>query len=476
MARPGDDDFEWDCFDFSDFSDFEDDFDEIEAAEEADHEEDDPVDGESSSTATSAAAGGGGTLACDVCGKEYKSAGWLKKHKAKEHQSSTEATQLENEPGTTNTREARETPDNTSRPAKASKTKAQRKLQVKRPASTFNKEDALKEGPQLVKSALEEAAEHPPWLLTFGTMTTPGNTAARTASEVLGTVGTAACNSFIIALCTLLWTVILAGDKSILCNAANEAMFAEYYQLCSSDGYYSLWDSFMASCGKTQCDLLYQFVTRNVFEALIRKKHSVDAPCSSAASNLDLTMSNNEEQVLRYIAGYIPHALLRRYRRFSNKTAKLYVAVLQQWKVSSVTHTHTTFLKYTKGWVDAVNRGGLFLVSDEVYVFFRVVEKVVRSTANFDRLSTGKPTGIKEDIMKNLESNFLVNKYWCSLASSITEEKTSIALLETVLSYYVSLRCRAFADAYVLVTRQRNNDGVSRKGEKSLRKTLTTNS
>ncbi|KAI8522114.1 hypothetical protein Bbelb_018680 [Branchiostoma belcheri] len=36
---------------------------------------------------------------------------------------------------------------------------------------------------------VEEAAEHPPWLLTFGNLTTPGNTAARTVLEVLGTLG-----------------------------------------------------------------------------------------------------------------------------------------------------------------------------------------------------------------------------------------------------------------------------------------------
>ncbi|KAI8522075.1 hypothetical protein Bbelb_018290 [Branchiostoma belcheri] len=69
MARPGDDDFD----------DFEDDCTEIESAEEADHEDDDPIEGESSCSAASAAASGGGTLACDICSKVYKSAGWLKK-------------------------------------------------------------------------------------------------------------------------------------------------------------------------------------------------------------------------------------------------------------------------------------------------------------------------------------------------------------------------------------------------------------
>ncbi|XP_078584070.1 uncharacterized protein LOC144866506 [Branchiostoma floridae x Branchiostoma japonicum] len=302
-------------------------------------------------------------------------------------------------------------------------------------------------------------------------MTTPGNTAARVASDVVGIAETPACISFILALCALLWPVIIAGDNSVLCNAANEAMFAEYYKMCTGDDFYSLWDSFMATIGQLQCPLLYQFVTEKLFEGLLTKKHSVDAPRSSASS-VDITISNTEEQVLRYVAGFIPHALLRRYKRYNNRTAQLYVAVLQQWKVSAVTHTHTTFLQYTEGWVNAVNRGGLFVVTDEVYLFFRAVEKVVRTTANFDQVSKGKLTGIKEDIMKNLESSFLVNKYWCTIASSIANEKASIKLLETVLIYYVNLRCRSFADAYNLVTRHKDNEGASKKGEKSLRKSL----
>ncbi|XP_078609643.1 uncharacterized protein LOC144880966 [Branchiostoma floridae x Branchiostoma japonicum] len=182
MARPGDDAFEWDDFDFSDCSDFEDDLEqEIEAMEEADDGEYDPVGGGTSS----AAAGGGKTLKCDVCGKAYARAYWLGQHKAREHGTPTEPT-VHGTPQTTEGQGTEGSPGNTSvtKPGKASK--AQRKLRVKRPASVFKKEDALREGPQLVKEALEEAADYPPWLLKFGSMTTPGNTAARVASDVVG--------------------------------------------------------------------------------------------------------------------------------------------------------------------------------------------------------------------------------------------------------------------------------------------------
>ncbi|CAH1241401.1 Hypp6358 [Branchiostoma lanceolatum] len=130
MARPGDDEFEWNDFDFSDFSDFEDDFDEIEA--ESDSEEYDPVGG---GNATSAGAGGRAELACDVCGKVYKYAGSLSKHKAKDHGTSTEApqpgTSKAPQPGTSKTGEERGSPDNTSLTGPDKATKSKRKLRGK---------------------------------------------------------------------------------------------------------------------------------------------------------------------------------------------------------------------------------------------------------------------------------------------------------------------------------------------------------
>ncbi|XP_019616613.1 PREDICTED: uncharacterized protein LOC109464120 [Branchiostoma belcheri] len=473
MARPGDDDFEWSDFDFSDFEE------ELEILEREDEyrvEDDlsDCSDSEKQSSAvTSAAANsasvatsGRGAYECDVCGKVYKNAGWLGKHKSKEHPKAAETPQ----PGTSNS----STSDHTTPKGAEKTTKPRRKLQVKRPTSKFEQKDALQEGPELLKNALQEATTYPIWQLTLGT-DTPGNIAARTATEVLNTYTTVDHTNFITTLCTQLWSVITAADSSVLCSAGNESMFSAYHKLCSSESFRTLWDNFMSSLGKAPCNLLYQFITGRMFEGLLEKKHNVDVPPNTAnVTNDDTAMTDAEEQVLRYIAGYIPHALLKRYQKYDSKIAKLYVAFLVQWKVPGNSHSHTSFLKFTEGWVNAVNRGGLFTVSDQVYLFFRAMEKVVRSTVNTQQLRQDRLKGVKNDIITKLETDFLVNKYWCTLACNITDEKASVALLEKILVYYVNLRCRAFADAYILVKRHKDNAATSKKGEKSLRKSLNT--
>eukprot|EP00058_Branchiostoma_floridae_P021018 XP_002606508.1 hypothetical protein BRAFLDRAFT_126441 [Branchiostoma floridae] len=478
MARPGDDDFEWNDFDFSDFDD---DFDELEEAtnpetsdDEADNTEDEPLDGGNAThgslaqaTSTSPASGEKPKIPCDLCNREYATAGWLSRHKRESHGISSEGPSKANSDNT-----AQDNPEDKLQ-KKASQASKPRKIKVKRPTSTYTKEDALKDGPELLIQALEAAVKYPPWHVTIGTFKTPGNTAAQTAKELLDTLDISQHTQFVGNLCGLLWDVIVSGDRATLCSAAYEHMFRQYYLLCSGKIYIALWKDLMTSVCKTPCPLLHQFLTRQVFEGLLRKRHTVDAPISSEA-RVASTMTPEEEQVVRYIAGFIPFALLKKYRKLANnKVAQLYVHILQQWRVSSVDNRPSTFLLYTELWINEVSRGGLFMVKDEVYLFFRRVENVVRSTANLEQLRQGKLSGLRDEIIKNLESSYIVNKYWCDIATAhISNEKVSMALLEAVLHKYVNLRCRAFADAYILVQRRKNSDVGSKKGEKSLRKSL----
>ncbi|XP_066269142.1 uncharacterized protein [Branchiostoma lanceolatum] len=395
MARPGDEAFEWNDFDFSDF---EDDFEELEEAE--DPEDSDYEAGTTESEAFDSGNATHGSLAanrkrsraseaafrCDVCGKDYKTAGGFTRHKAKVHEISTEEPSKADSDSTAQGL-AQGNPEAKQQKKASQASKPRRKLKVKRPPSVYTKEDALKDGPELLIKALEAAAKYPPWLVTIETFQTPGNIVAQTAQELLDTLDVSQHTQFVGKLCGLLWDVIMSGDRATLCSAANEDMFRQYYLLCSGETYITLWEDFMTRVFKVPSPLLHQFLTWKIFEGLLHKRHTVDVPFPCTA-NVETKMTCEEEQVLRYIAGYIPYALLKRYSKLSsNKVAQLYVHILQQWKVTSVNNRPSTFLQYTEGWVNEVSRGGLFLVSDEVYLFFRRVENVVRSTANFEKLS-----------------------------------------------------------------------------------------
>ena len=98
---------------------------------------------------------------------------------------------------------------------------------------------------------------------------------------------------------------------------------------------------------------------------------------------------DRDDQVLRYIAGFIPYTLLKRYRKCKTTIAKEYSALSLNCKAKEDKDTQApSFLSYTIAWVEMQNSGGLFTVSDEVFRFFRALEKVSKPFLQKKSLST----------------------------------------------------------------------------------------
>ena len=81
--------------------------------------------------------------------------------------------------------------------------------------------------------------------------------------------------------------------------------------------------------------------------------------------------------------------------------------LLSCWGSKEELDKQVTFLKYTKTWVDRVNRGGLLLISDELYMFVRGMENEVTKvlTINFLIAYCG------EDVRQVIQEKFIGNQY-----------------------------------------------------------------
>ena len=86
--------------------------------------------------------------------------------------------------------------------------------------------------------------------------------------------------------------------------------------------------------------------------------------------------------------------------------------LLSCWGSKEELDKQVTFLKYTKTWVDRVNRGGLLLISDELYMFVRGMENEVTKvlTINFLIAYCG------EDVRQVILENFIGKQYRQNLA------------------------------------------------------------
>ena len=68
-----------------------------------------------------------------------------------------------------------------------------------------------------------------------------------------------------------------------------------------------------------------------------------------------------------------------------------------------------TYIEYTKRWIHAIDRGGLFRINDEVYVFFHEIERLVRK---FLKLVAQDVEQSKQEIMDEVTSDTNVQFYW----------------------------------------------------------------
>ena len=83
------------------------------------------------------------------------------------------------------------------------------------------------------------------------------------------------------------------------------------------------------------------------------------------------SLSPEEENIVRYVSGYVSMKLLKKYERSFTKNAVEYVECLGSMAVDG---EESSVLEYSRRWILKVNRGGLFEVNDMAYSLFREIE------------------------------------------------------------------------------------------------------
>lgn len=119
-------------------------------------------------------------------------------------------------------------------------------------------------------------------------------------------------------------------------------------------------------------------------------------------------------------------------------------------------------------WVRAIDRGGLILVSDELYMMFQSMELELRK-----HLKLGNDVNIKDNAMKELMDNEDVLFYW-SLVSVDFDEAESNELLKLIIQHWITVRGFSFVSGFMEKYKQRNKKSTQKS--KGLRKTLSTTS
>jgi len=134
--------------------------------------------------------------------------------------------------------------------------------------------------------------------------------------------------------------------------------------------------------------LVAQTVNLKLFESLLRayfaKNSDSKAMMTTPTPSSTTSFSDDELNVLRYVAVYVPYSLLKRHER--NHQTK--PAVLECLGNMAVAGDDSDIHNYTTKWIEIVNREGLFPVNDKSFQLFIAIESTVVQTLSSSYTNT----------------------------------------------------------------------------------------
>lgn len=224
-----------------------------------------------------------------------------------------------------------------------------------------------------------------------------------------------------------------------------------------------IWSSLIRNVGCEEAGpggmvLLSQHINQKLFEEILRARTSLIN--DTEASQRPLTVG--EANALRYAAGYVPFALKK---KLSHRPE--FVQCLDQLGVSG---QGDTYLEYTKKWIELVNRGKLFTVSDETYRFFHDLEMKVCAYLKDIFLAGGQADQSKEEIVSSIVEDTDVQFSWLLLCLDLDDEYLSNELLKSVVEMWLTIRGFSMANIWMEYYKQSDESNI--KSKKGLRKGL----
>ena len=219
--------------------------------------------------------------------------------------------------------------------------------------------------------------------------------------------------------------------------------------------------------------LLFQFILRNSFKQLLilyDKQGEVEVKDSFDLTKLKLTLM--EEKILRYVAGYIPYSIRSHFRRVKSTPESISaLQIVESWNKAGLEQESLSLLDYTNEWIEKINRGGLFLVTDNFYRLIIRIEITVRTVLNVQFLLQYAGEDIRIIILDRLKNDSYVTFGWDSLTRDVENKSLCDRLKLIVFNKWISIRAYSFVKVWIDKVKHQSSK-VDVKAQPSLRKVL----
>ena len=174
-------------------------------------------------------------------------------------------------------------------------------------------------------------------------------------------------------------------------------------------------------------------------------------------------LTHEEQNAVRYVAGYVCRKVHDRLRQSSHPGKEVMILCL-----SDMNGGETDEEDHTDEWLNKINRGGLWKVTDEVYQLFCIMEKELKqkfSSSSGDSFVESKKAQFIEDLLENEDLLF----QWCFCTSDLPCD-LHITLLKLILELFMTIHGHAHASSCLELYKEQNKLTLSKK--KALRSAL----
>ena len=133
---------------------------------------------------------------------------------------------------------------------------------------------------------------------------------------------------------------------------------------------------------------------------------------------IEIKLTDEDHQIICYVAGYIIFALTNKYRRLCENSKNFGAKDKDK---STEEFSGENFLKFVERWTNLVNRGGLVRINSDFFVFIRRVETVVQKILTLHFLRRYHGEDLRDHLKDKLQNNHFVNLGWQTLSRNFPD-------------------------------------------------------
>ena len=242
-------------------------------------------------------------------------------------------------------------------------------------------------------------------------------------------------------------------------NINDNHLWQKFHSLRSSVDFSDKWKSFLTKGDLEPYPMLYQHVTQELFETIVGKKLEIR---ETARTDSTVNLTAEEENVVRYIGGYVIRMLKKAHHQ-----DKEIMDILDMLTISST--QSSSHDQDSQRWIKALDRGGLIYISDEAFHCFCAIEVGIRRHLNMTNIED-MDDSFRSRLVTHLVDDSNVQFSWCLVGEM--DEDSGTECLEMIVTKWVTIRGFSFAKSMMELYKQESKKSTQKS--KGLRATLSS--